>query len=120
MTPARNVSEPSETNGVGDTEQKLYLAQLRDELKEWVEDRLTSLWASLDSKASKSAVATLITIALVLIGVFSGGIVYVSQIDKEVTVNTTKIESIEETIKGQNQMLQDILNAVNKQNDNRR
>ena len=111
---ARKLTDPCPENGVVDLTQKLRLEQLRDEIQEWVEIKLSAIWKSLNSRASKGSMRLLIGIAIACLTVFSGGIVYVSQVDKAVMVNTTKIESIEETIKGQNQMLQDILDAVKK------
>ncbi len=114
MTAARNASEPSESNGAHDTRQKLYMAKLREELQAWASVKFKDVWNALDSKASKSTIATIITIGLVLVGVFSGGIAYVAGVDKQVTRNTTKIESIEQTLTGQNEILREILSEVKK------
>ena len=114
MTSHGNAFEPQEGNGISDTKQKLYLAQMKNEIQEWVDGKLAELWKFLNSRASKGAMRTLIGIALVAVGVFAGGIAYVAQIDKEVARNTTKIESIEHTIAGQSEKLDAILDAVKK------
>lgn len=110
----------SESNGMHDLKRKLDLKQHREEDMKlfatitWTSEQLNAIWDMLRSRASANLVKIMIGIGLALTSVFGGGLVYVSQVDKQVTRNTTKIETIEKTLDRHTEVLEKIYKEVSK------